>query len=245
MTKTTEKKAAPTKPSGFGGINRMATKKAVPRTPTKTTPAENPLNVKQNTAKRKGMAERAADQLKAYFPDVPAERLWLRQKNKGFTTLPRTMPIVMEIIDSLSKGQPAGHTLFSLWCRAPDNPLVVIQNPIIFASEAGFTGERAVDTWRRRMKSLQKHGFIQTKSGITGDFHYVLLMNPHIIIEQLKQEGGPIQGELYRKFLDRIMEIGAQGDIEIATNLRLSASAKKSTAKTTKTARKPRAGEES
>ncbi|XCY74237.1 hypothetical protein QLG25_27865 [Pseudomonas sp. CBR-F] len=166
------------------------------------------------------MAERAAEQLKAYFPEVPTERLWVRQKNKGFSTIPRTLPIAMEVIDNLSKGQPAGHAYFGLWCRAPDSPLVVIQNPLIFASEAGFSGERAVDTWRRRMKRLKELGFIRAKKGVSGEFHYILLMNPNIVIELMKrEESHSIQEELYLKFRDRIMDIGARGDIEAAVRI--------------------------
>jgi len=181
---------------------------------------ERPLTDKQNAARKNGMAERAAEQLATYFPDVPAEQLWFRQKNKGFSTIPRTMPIAMEVIDNLSKGQPAGHAYFALWCRAPDGPLVVIQNPIVFASEAGFTGERAVHTWRRRMKLLKELGFIQTKKGAAGDFHYILLMNPNVVVELLKRKGAhKIQEELYLKFRDRIMDIGARADIEVAARI--------------------------
>lgn len=178
------------------------------------------LTDKQNTARKNGMAERAAEQLKEYFPDVPTGHLWLRQKNKGFSTIPRTLPIAMEVIDNLSKGQPAGHAYFALWCRAPDSPLVVVQNPIVFAAEAGFSGERTVDTWRRRMKRLKELGFIQTRKGVSGDFHYILLMNPNVVIELMHKSGKhPIQEELYLKFRDRIMDIGARADIATAAEI--------------------------
>lgn len=183
-------------------------------------PDKKPLTDKQNAARKNGMAERAAEQLKAYFPEVPTDHLWIRQKNKGFGTIPRTLPIVMEVIDNLSKGQPAGHAYFALWCRAPDGPLVVVQNPLAFAAEAGFSGERAVDTWRRRMKRLKELGFIKTKKGVSGEFHYILLMNPNIVIELMKQQKThSIQEDLYLKFRDRIMDIGARPDIEAAARI--------------------------
>lgn len=179
------------------------------------------LSDKQNIAKKKGMAERAAEQLKEYFPEVPAKTLWIRQKNKGFTTIPRTMPNAMELIDALSaKGQPAGHTYFSLWCRAPDGPLVVIQNTLTFAAEAGFSGERAVDTWRRRMRKLRELGFIKTKPGVSGEFHYVLLMNPNVVMKLMEMRGNPaFKQELYFKFRDRITDIGAQADLRVAEEI--------------------------
>ncbi len=170
-------------------------------------------NGKQATAKRMRMAERAQQQMDIHFPHVPAPFLWHRKTNDGYITVPRTLPIVMQAIDMQSKGQPAGHTLFCLWARSPDHTLVMIENATTFASEAGFVGERAVDTWRRRMKRLRELSFIQTKPGASGEFHYVLLLNPNVIMEKMRAEGR-IQDGPYGRFLDRVADIGAFGEIE-------------------------------
>jgi len=174
-------------------------------------------NSKQASTKRLKMAERAEKQREVLFPEIHQNRLWHRKKNDGFITIPRTLPIVMEVIDSLSKSQPAGHTYFGLWCRSPDHPVVTIENPAIFASEVGFKGERAVDTWRRRMKTLRDLQFIMTKDGAAGDFHYVLLLNPNMVVEQLRSVG-QVQDALYAKFHDRTLEIGSFGEIEELRN---------------------------
>lgn len=168
---------------------------------------------KQAGSKRLKMSERAEQQLQLLFPDIPQQWLWKRKTNDGYTTLPRTLPIVMQAIDHQSKGQPAGHTLFCLWARSPDHPLVTIEHPATFASEAGFDGVRAVDTWRRRMKTLQKLGFIAPKKGPSGDFHYVLLLNPNMAVEWMRSQS-LIQADLYALFLSRLTEIGGYGDIE-------------------------------
>jgi hypothetical protein len=173
------------------------------------------VNAKQSNAKRMKMAERARQQKDLHFPEVHEDWLWHRSRNDGYTTLPRTMPIVMEIIDALSKGQPAGHVLLTLWCRSPDHALVTIENPAIMASEAGFSGERAVDSWRRRMRKLVELGFINAKSGPAGDFHYVLLKNPNWVVEARRNLYGDVPGACYAKFLDRAMEVGAFGEIEV------------------------------
>lgn len=170
-------------------------------------------NQKQAAAKRMSMAERAQKQLELHFPGFPAQRLWRRKTNDGFTTLPRTMPLVMQAIDAQSKGQPAGHTLLCLWVRSPDNPFLTIENPATFASETGFEGERAVDTWRRRMRRLQELGFIETKPGPSGDFHYVLLLNPNVAVEEMYMRGH-VQLALYGRFVDRLIEVGGFGEIE-------------------------------
>ncbi len=172
-------------------------------------------NGKQSTTKRMKMSERAQKQMEIHFPEVPPSLQWHRKKNDGYTSLPRTLPLVMQAIDAQSKGQPAGHTLFCLWSRSPDHTLIVIENTSTFASEAGFVGERAVDTWRKRMKKLRELCFIETKSGPSGEFHYVLLINPNAALERMRANG-LIQDGLYARFVDRVTEIGAYGEIEAA-----------------------------
>jgi hypothetical protein len=168
---------------------------------------------KQTRRRRLNMAERAEEQMKIQFPNYPEELLWTRSRNDGFATVPRSLPLAMQAIDAQSKGQPAGHVLLCLWIRAPDHPLLTIDAPAAFATEAGFEGERAVDTWRRRMRTLRSLGFIETKEGSTGDFHYVLLLNPNVGVEKLKREG-KTQTAFYGRFRDRLIDIGAERDIQ-------------------------------
>ncbi|WP_341686538.1 hypothetical protein [Limnohabitans sp.] len=168
---------------------------------------------KQSRRRRLNMTERAEEQMKIQFPDYPEELLWKRSRNHGFSTIPRTLPLAMQAIDAQSKGQPAGHVLLCLWIRAPDHPLLTIDAPNVFATEAGFEGERAVDTWRRRMRSLRDLGFIETKEGSTGDFHYVLLLNPNIGVEKLRRQS-KTQTSFYGRFRDRLIDIGAERDIK-------------------------------
>ena len=78
---------------------------------------------------------------------------------------------------------------------------------MVFASETGFSGERAVTTWKQRMKILQELGFIDAKPGASGDFHYVLILNPHIVIQKLKEK---IQDSRYRQIYSRALDIGAK-----------------------------------
>jgi len=168
---------------------------------------------KQSRRRRLNMTERAEEQMKIQFPDYPEEMLWKRSRNHGYSTIPRTLPLAMQAIDAQSKGQPAGHVLLCLWIRAPDHPLLTIDAPGTFATEAGFEGERAVDTWRRRMRALRDLGFIEAKEGSTGDFHYVLLLNPNIGVEKLHRQG-KAQTAFYGRFRDRLIDIGAERDIK-------------------------------
>jgi hypothetical protein len=171
-----------------------------------------PPILKQFQAKRAGMAERAAALMDIHFPGDYGVWVWKRKANSGFTTVPRTLPIAMEVIDHESKGQPCGHTLFCLWARAPDSPLVVIENPATFAAEAGFKGARAVDTWRRRMKVLQKNFFLLSKKGPSGDFHYILLLNPNAAVDWMRRNK-LVPDELYGRFRDRLIEVGGMAEL--------------------------------
>lgn len=176
-------------------------------------------NGKQATVKRMKMADRAQQLLDLHFPNTPQAWLWHRKKNDGFITIPRTLPIVMQAVDAESKGQPAGHTLFCLWARSPDNSVVSIDNPATFAAEAGFMGERAIDTWRRRMKKLRELHLIATKPGASGEFHYILLMNPNASMEWMRNQG-LVQDGIYGRFLERVADIGAFGDLEAIREIR-------------------------
>ncbi len=170
-------------------------------------------NGRQAMAKRMKMTERAQQQMALHFPGMDPAFIWHRKTNDGFTTVPRTLPIIMQAIDMQSKGNPAGHTLMCLWARSPDTPFLTIENPATFAAEAGFQGERAVDTWRKRMRRLRELSMFQTKPGPSGDFHYVLLINPNAAVEWMRTQGW-VQDGLYARFIDRLMEVGAYGEIE-------------------------------
>lgn len=171
------------------------------------------MNVKQAKAKRLSMAERAATLMDLQFPGFDKRYLWNRKQNDGYSTVPRTLPIAMQAIDAASKSQPAGHVLFCLWARSPDHPLLKIDNPAAFAAEAGFSGARMVDTWRRRMKQLVTLGFIMARPGDLGDFQYVLLLNPNMGVEYMRAHK-LVQDGIYSRFIERLAEVGAAGEID-------------------------------
>lgn len=170
-------------------------------------------NAKQAAAKRPKMAERARQLREVLFKGFEPPYIWDRKTSDGFITVPRILPITMQAIDEQSKGMPAGHTYFGLWARSPDHALVTVENQSTFATEAGFKGERAVDTWRRRMKQLRELSLIACKEGASGEFHYVLLINPILVMEKMHRNG-LLQDSLYARFVERLAEIGALGELE-------------------------------
>lgn len=159
-------------------------------------------------AKKISKAQEKAKALRdSVWPDLDEQMLWNRKSVSGFTTIPRTMPLIMNIIDALTKNKPAGSAYFVMWCRTFDHSLLVIDNPMTLAVEAGFSGERALSTWKDRMRSLVELGFIDAKEGPSGPYHYVLLFNPHKVVWDLK---GRIQESTFRQLQTRAIEIGAK-----------------------------------
>jgi hypothetical protein len=114
----------------------------------------------------------------------------------------------MNIMDDLAgKGFPVGQTYFEMWCRLYDELFLTLNRPEEMAFFAGFTGQRAVRTWKDRVKRLAALGFIDIKSGPLGEISYAIVLNPYHIIKRayLKKE----VSEEYRALVIRANEIGA------------------------------------
>ena len=165
----------------------------------------------------KKMAEKVLKMRKAFWPEVTEDILWNRKKRKGFTTIPRAMPFFMIIMDELSSGKPLSKTYFTLWCHVFDEPLIEIKNPISFAFESGFSGQRLVSTWTDRMRKLAELGFIKSKPGQYGEFSVILILNPYIIIKKLHDNGVHTSEDSYNGLLQRMIQIGAT-DLDIECN---------------------------
>ena len=164
------------------------------------------MNTRQSAARKKSMSERALARRNEYWPEVRDEDLWHRSRNDGFATVPRTLPVILKIIDALTNGKPSGLTYFALWCRNYDESVIAIDSQELLAEESGFSGERKVTTWRARMKALQQLGFIDAKRGASGDFQHVLILNPHLVVRKL---GKRVQEGVRHQLFERAQAIGA------------------------------------
>jgi len=148
------------------------------------------------------------------WPDVTNEDLWLRNDRDGFTTIPRTMPLFMELIADVSKrvtsgkSVPAGKAYLVLWCRVFDEGLVKIEVEAAAAMEAGYIGERNVTTWREHLRVLKELGFIDFAAGLAGPCQFVLLLNPYHAVKALQKKGWVQQGA-YTALYQRAQEIRA------------------------------------
>ena len=157
---------------------------------------------------KKSASERRKQLRTQLWPDVTEDQLWLRKVRQGFTTIPRAMPLIGRIMDQHSgKGFPVQQTYLTLWCWVYDEGIVEIRNPKELAFESGFGGTRGEATWRGRMKRLEEMGFIMSKPGLVGDFHFVLLLNPFHAIEKLY--AGKPKDIYYNALLSRMAQVGA------------------------------------
>jgi hypothetical protein len=160
-------------------------------------------------AKTRSILKRQLEARAKIWPEITNQMLWDRTERDGFSTIPRTMPLIMNIMDGLSeKGFPVGQTYLELWCRLYDELFLTLNRPEEMAFFAGFTGQRAGRTWRDRVKRLADMGFIELKSGPLGEMSYAVFFNPYHIIKRayLKEL---VPEDKYRALVIRANEIGA------------------------------------
>lgn len=189
---------------------RTSTGKAVAKTA-----GAAPALTEKAAKKRLSKAQKATLAMrKQIWPHITDEHLWLRTDRDGFTTIPRTMPLFMELIADASKrvtagkSVPAGKAYLVLWCRVFDEGLVKIEVEAAAAKEAGYTGERNVTTWREHLRVLKELGFIDYAGGLAGPCQFVLLLNPYHAVKALHTKGW-VQQDAYTTLFQRAQEIRA------------------------------------
>lgn len=143
------------------------------------------------------------------WPNLDETRLWEREKSDGWLSIPRAMPLLLQIMDSLSKGKPISSTYLDLWCRTYDDSFVIANKDREMAFFSGFTGERAVRTWASRMRILDDLGFIDVKDGPNGPISYVLIFNPYLVVRE-HYDAGHVNEAFFNSLGQRMIEIGAQ-----------------------------------
>lgn len=147
-------------------------------------------------------------------------RLWDRSAHKGFTTIPKTMPLIMKIMDEITKGTPVSSTYLTLWCSTWDNSYVALGKSEEMAHSSGFGGQRGVQTWMARVKKLQELNFIDLMAGKSGPMSHAIIWNPHLIIRQHYEQKTPgLLESSYTALLERALEVGAKDMTEPLVHL--------------------------
>lgn len=152
---------------------------------------------------------------KTLWPSIQDSALWI--KRKGFAPVPRTMALIMVIMDHLSPTKKVSLTYLELWCRANGAGFVHLRNQEDLAFHSGFIKkQRQLSSWRGRLDILQELKFIDIQPGSRGEKSYALIWNPYHVIEQSHKDSIPLA--LYNALKDRAREIGAD-DFEPAENI--------------------------
>jgi hypothetical protein len=176
---------------------------------------------KKETLKAHSKAKQAAiDIRKVHWPEVQDEDLWLLgdRKRGGFAQVPRTLSLVMNIINDITKRKygksvPAGKTYLVLWLHHFSEGLVKIASEADAAYEAGYDGQRNITTFRAHMKILQEIGFIDFRSGPRGPMHYVLMYSPYKVLKKLHVDK-LVSAKQYAALTERVNDIGSRSELE-------------------------------
>lgn len=83
------------------------------------------------------------------------------------------------------------------------------------AFHTGFTGQRAVRTWKERVRKLRELGFIDVKEGPIGELSYALFWNPLHVIKRAYLKG-LVSERKWQALVIRANEIGAKDLDDIA-----------------------------
>ncbi len=151
------------------------------------------------------------EKLREQFWPGSASEIWDRRKENGFSTIPRTLGLIMTLIDELAdrdKGKDVSRVYFELWCRNFDEAFIEIGDEEAMAFASGFTApNRNVRTWKERIDVLQKLGFIQVMPVGSKKHGYIFLPDPHKVIMKLKVEGR-VSASWWGAYVKRASEIG-------------------------------------
>lgn len=164
-------------------------------------------------AKASAILTRQLEVRKKLWPQISDKMTWNRRDRDGFVTMPRTMPLIMRIMDHLAgKGSPVSLVYLDLWCRTFDEAFLQITKTEEMATYAGFSGQRAVRTWKERLVRLAELEFINTKYGMSKEVKFVLILNPYHVIAKA-YAAGKVPVEMWNSLMVRSAEIGA-GDLD-------------------------------
>jgi hypothetical protein len=136
------------------------------------------------------------------------DTFWNRTKNKGFTTIPRVMPLIMRLIDELGDKKRPSAVYLELWARVFDEGLVSIQNEKEFAFAAGYNGTRAERSMRERLLILVEQGFIKAKRDGLVEYGHILIVNPLQVCVDLNA-ANKVSEQWWSAFVRRTTEVGA------------------------------------
>ncbi len=128
------------------------------------------------------------------------------KKGAGFVIIPRTLPLIIQILDYLTKNTPVGSTYLDLWSRVYDEGYVKLDKPAEQLA-SGFSTESAVksglgfpagplakedsSSWRLVPRALRLR----------------LILNPYLVIHSRRKD---IDDQLFNTLMAQALAIGSK-----------------------------------
>jgi hypothetical protein len=149
-------------------------------------------------------SERRSKFRKQYWPDHDP---WTGEED-GWFKAPRTLPLLLVLLKTKSlrgKESPAT-TYLELLSHHYGGGLIELRSEAEHAYAAGFTGTRAIRSWRERIETLEKIGLIKTQGLGAQKLKYILLMHPVNVVQTLKK-AGEVDGGWWDTYQARQLEV--------------------------------------
>jgi hypothetical protein len=138
-------------------------------------------------ADKSGVAKRRDEIRVQHFAK---EDLWTGEGEKGWFSVPRTLPLVLALLSSkeISKKHDPSSVYLELLSRQRGEGVIEMGHETEHAFASGYVGSRAVRTWLERMKILEDNGFIRTLQVGNQRYKYVAIVHPTTAVQQLRSK---------------------------------------------------------
>jgi hypothetical protein len=138
-------------------------------------------------ADKSGVAKRREEIRIQHFAK---EDLWTGEGEKGWFSVPRTLPLVLALLSSkeISKKRDPSSVYLELLSRQRGEGVIEMGHETEHAFASGYVGSRAVRTWLERMKILEDNGFIRTLQVGNQRYKYVAIVHPTTAVQQLRNK---------------------------------------------------------
>jgi hypothetical protein len=135
---------------------------------------------------KSGVAKRREEIRQEHWPN---EDLWTGEKETGWFSVPRSLPLVLTLLSSkeISGGKDPSHVYLELLSRQRGEGVIEMAHEADHAFAAGYEGSRAVRTWLERMKILEENGFISTVKIGNLRYKYAAIVHPTTAVQRLRE----------------------------------------------------------
>lgn len=149
---------------------------------------------------KSGIAKRRQEVRQEHWPE---EDLWTGEKEVGWFSVPRSLPLVLSLLSSkqVSGGKDPSLVYLELLSRQRGEGIIEMGHEADHAFAAGYEGTRAVRTWQERMKILEDTGFILTVQAGNQRYKYVAIVHPTTAVHLLRRSGKRIPSNWWNAYI--------------------------------------------